>query len=234
MSDAAKARDFFRKNVGSFGVEAVVNIVLPFAVYSYAKPQLGDVKALLASMIPPIAWSIFEFARKRRIDSFSIIIVLGIALSLLAFLGGGSVKFLQLRENLVTGVIGLVFLGSAAIGKPLIYELARAGAQRRASADVQFFERMKDNVNFRRVMTLMTIVWGVGLVAETGVACALVFAMSIQAYLVVSPIVGYGWLGALALWTYWYGKRQRRIGDARRAAAAAAAGSEPPAASPAS
>jgi hypothetical protein len=223
MTDGAKLRDFVRKNAAGFGVEALVNVVAPFVVYSYFKASLGDVKALLASMAPPLAWSLIEFARKRRIDGLSIFIILGIALSLLAFIGGGSARFLQLRENLVTGVIGAVFLVSAAIGKPLIYELARAGAARRSATEAETLEKLKDNAGFRRAMTFMTVVWGTGLVLETAVACALVFMMSIQAYLVVSPIVGYGTMGGLALWTFWYSNRAQRRGAARRAAAEAAA-----------
>ena len=111
-----------RKHGGGVLVELIVNVALPYAVYSWLQPRYGDVRALLASSAPPIAWSLGTLAVKRRVDAVSIFVLLGIALSLLAFVGGGSVKFLQLRENLVTGAIGLVFLGSAAIGKPVIYQ----------------------------------------------------------------------------------------------------------------
>jgi hypothetical protein len=232
MTDGAKAREFVRKNVASFGVEASVNVILPFVVYSVAKPGLGDVRALLASMVPPLAWSVVEFVRKRRIDALSLLIVAGIALSLLAFAGGGSVRFLQLRENLVTGAIGLVFLATAAIGKPLIYELAVAGARRKSSAEAASLVGLRDNVHFRRAMTVMTLVWGAGLLAETALACVLVFAMPIAAYLVVSPILGYGAMGLLALWTYWYSKRSQRRGMELRVAAARAESGELPAVPP--
>jgi hypothetical protein len=66
-------------------------------------------------------------------------------------------------------------------------------------------------------MTVMTLVWGFGLLAQTAVACLLVFRMSIPHYLVVSPIVGYGTMGALALWTFWYVKRMKRRGAAAAA-----------------
>jgi hypothetical protein len=217
------AQTFIRKNGAATAVELGVNVVLPFAIYSWAKPAVGDVEALLASMAPPIAWSAFEFVRSRRIDGVSILVLAGIVLSLLAFVGGGSVKFLQLRENLVTGAIGLAFLGSAAIGKPLIYQLAVAGAQRKSSAEAAALVALRDNVYFRRTMLVMTLVWGAGLIGQTALACGLVFAIPIAAYLVVSPILGYGTMGALALWTVWYGNRQKRIGAARRAAAVPAA-----------
>lgn len=195
-------------------VEVSVNVVAPFLVYAYFEKSLGDVRALLASSGPPVLWSVFEFARSRRVDAVSLLVLGGIVLSLLAFAGGGSVRFLQLRENLVTGLIGLVFLVSALIRKPLIYQLARAGMARRSPSNAAEFEQLRDNLRFRRTMTIMTLVWGFGLIAQTAVACVLIYVISIREYLVVGPIFGYASLGALGLWTVWYAKRQRR---ARRA-----------------
>lgn len=198
--------------------EIGVNFLLPYLVYTETQARVGQVHALLASSIPPVLWSMFEFARKRRVDALSVLVIAGIVLSLLAFFGGGSVRFLQLRENLVTGVIGLVFLGSAAIGKPLIYQLARAGMLRKSPAEAAKFEALRGDKYFRATMNIMTLVWGFGLLAETVAACALVFMMPIGAYLLVSPVIGYGTMGGLAGWTFLYSKRRRRIGMAMRAA----------------
>lgn len=199
-----------RRHGGTLAVEILVNVALPYAVYSLVQPRYGDVRGLLASSVPPILWSVAEFARKRRADAISLFVLIGIALSLLAFIGGGSVKFLQLRENLVTGAIGVVFVASAAIGKPLIYHLARAGAARQSPGNAAQLERLRDNAYFRRAMTVMTLVWGFGLLGATAVACVLVFTLSIRTYLLVSPFVGYGIMGALALWTMWFSRRGRR------------------------
>ena len=210
---------YLRTNGGHILVEALVNFILPFVIYTYAEAPLGEVRALLASSAPPIAWSLVEFARHRRVDALSVLVVAGIILSLLAMIGGGGAKFLQLRENLVTGIIGLVFLGSALIGKPLIYQLARASMRRKSEDEAQAFEALQVHAGFRRTMTVMTLVWGLGLLAHFGVSAALVFALSIRAYLIVNPIIGYGTMGALTLWTFLYGQRARRRGEARRAAA---------------
>lgn len=210
-----------RKNGGHVFAEALVNFILPFAIYSYAEAPLGEVQALLASSAPPILWSLFEFARHRRIDALSLLVVGGIVLSLLAMIGGGGVRFLQLREKLVTGLIGLVFLGSALIGKPLVYELARATMRRKSEDEAQQFEALQVHAGFRRTMTVMTLVWGLGLLADVALAVVLVFTLSIREYLIVNPILGYGTMGALSLWSFLYGQRARRRGDARRAAEAA-------------
>jgi hypothetical protein len=212
-----KAMALTRKTLGSIAIELLVNFLLPYVIYVKAEAGIGQVRALLAASLPPILWSVIEFARKRRVDAVSILVLAGIVLSLLAFLGGGSARLLQLRENLVTGLIGLVFLGSAAIGRPLIYQLARAGTLRKSQAEAERFEALRDKQHFRHGMTIMTLVWGFGLLFQTVVACLLVFRISIPHYLLVSPILGYGTMGGLALWTFWYVKRMKRRGAAAAA-----------------
>lgn len=213
MKDSIRMNRQTGARIGLFAIEAGVNFALPLLIYDRMAPHYGDVTALLASSLPPLLWSLAEFGSRRRVDALSVLVLAGIALSLLAMLGGGSAKFLQLRENLVSALIGVVFLGSAAIGRPLIYQLARAGLARKSPDDVAAFEARRDTPRFRRVMTVMTLVWGIGLLASSALACALVFALSIHDYMIVSPFVGYGSMGALALWTVWYRRRaQRRAG----------------------
>jgi intracellular septation protein A len=199
--------------------EICVNFVLPYIIYVQTQANIGQLDALLASSLPPILWSIIEFIRKRRVDAVSLLVVAGIVLSLLAFFGGGSARFLQLRENLVTGVIGLVFLGSAIIGKPLIYQLARASMARKSAATVNEFQQLRGVEYFEATMMIMTVVWGVGLLAETAIACVLVYSIPISTYLIVSPFLGYGFMGALGLWTFLYARRRTRIGKEMRARA---------------
>ena len=218
----ARIGGYLRKNGGHLLVEALVNFVLPFAIYNYAEAPLGEVRALLASSAPPILWSLVEFARHRRLDALSVLVVGGIALSLLAMLGGGGARFLLLREKLVTGVIGLAFLGSAMIGKPLIYELALATRARKSGEEAQQFAALQIHAGFRRTMMVMTLVWGLGLLADVAASVALLFVLSIREYLLVNPILGYGMTGALSLWSFLYGRRAKRRGEARRAALAAA------------
>jgi hypothetical protein len=218
-----QAISYVRAHGVKLGLEVLVNFLLPFLIYDFSRGSLGDVRALMASSAPPIAWSIIEFARVRKVDALSIIVVGGIVLSLLAFAGGGGVKFLQLRESLVNGAIGLIFLGSAAIGKPVIYQLARASMRRGSADGAAQFEAMRDNVHFRRTMTVMTLVWGVGLVALCAAHCALVFAVSIKRYLLISPLISYATAGLLIAWSFWYVRRARQRGAARMAAAQAQA-----------
>jgi hypothetical protein len=212
----SRATAYLRRDGGRISLELLVNFILPFAIYSYAEAPLGQVRALLLSSVPPILWSLIEFARHRRLDALSVLVVGGIALSLLAMLGGGGVRLLQLREKLVTAVIGLVFVGSAAVGKPLVFELARATMRRKSEEEAKEFEGLQVHAGFRRTMTIMTLVWGFGLLADVAVSVVLVFELSIREYLIVNPILGYGTMGGLSLWSFLYGRHAKLRGEARR------------------
>jgi hypothetical protein len=222
-SKAVKALAWLRERGPTVAIEALINFVLPLIIFDLAKPHWGDVRALIASSAPPTVWSLALLAIKRRVDAVSMLVLAGIALSLLAVLGGGSVRFLQLREKLVTVTIGAAFVVSAAIRKPLIYYLARATITRRSATEAEAFVALRDNPHFRRTMTVMTLVWGFGLIGEAAVATILVLNLSVHDYLIAGPILGYSVVGALSLWSFLYVRRARRRGEARRAAEAAAA-----------
>jgi len=221
-SRLAKAVGYARVHGLKAGVEVAVNFLLPFLIYSYGRSGLGDVPALMAAAAPPILWSIAAFIRERKLDAISVLVLCGIGLSLLAFAGGGGVKVLQLRENLVTGLVGLIFLGSAAIGRPLIYQLARAGARRRASEALGAIEALRHDPGFRRTMTLATLVWGLGLLAACAVNCVLVFMLSIKQFLLISGPISYAAIGLLTAWTVWCVPRAKRLAESRRTVAAQA------------
>lgn len=201
MTPEAAPDAVLRRHGAKLLVELTANIGLPVLVYCWAKPNLGEVGALLASSLPPLAWAVVELVRRRRLDILSGLVLGGVGLSLLAFLGGG-VRMLQLREKLVTGVVGVAFLGSVALDRPLLYALAQAAAPKSASKATPEPER-----DVRRTFKIMTLAWGAVLLAETAVCAALVFIISVPLFLVLSPVLDYGTIGALCLWSVWFSGR---------------------------
>ncbi|MCX4166052.1 MULTISPECIES: VC0807 family protein [Paraburkholderia] len=199
-------------------VELVCNLLLPWVAYRAALPVWGPVGALYASAVPPIVWSVIQFARSRRVDALSALVLLGIVLSLLMMALGGSPRLLLIRESLVTGAIGAVFLLSLMFTKPAIFYLARATvARERENGDADFEAGWHKWPKMRASIRLMTWIWGIGLVGECALRCWLVWQWSVERYLVVSPVIGYGIFGGLTLWTMWYARQMRQ--RARLAAA---------------
>ena len=203
--------DWLRHRAPALALDLAVNFALPVVVYDLLQGRWGEVNALLASAVPPLVWAVGGFVRKRRVDALSVMAMAGIALSLIAFAGGGSARFLELREKMVTLLFGLAFLGSAAIGRPLIWPLARATMARESGEALAQFEADRDHPMLRRTIMVMTLAWGFGLVADVAVSVGLIYALPVATYLIVGPLLGYATIGGLTVWTVWYRRHRTRI-----------------------
>ncbi|KNE75426.1 putative membrane protein [Candidatus Burkholderia crenata] len=167
--------------------ELGINLVLPWLAYRLALPHWGELGALYASAVPPIVWSLAEFARTRRVDALSILVLLGIAMSIVL---------------MALGAIGLVFLLSLAMRRPLTFYLARATVARKAEGGAKRFEALwNERPLLRRSIRLMKAVWGLGLAGENALRSWLAWHWPIERFLVVSPFIGYAIYGALTVWT---------------------------------
>ena len=210
-TDPMIERPWLTKRRVLFALELLVNLGLPWCVYMLAKPRYGEVHAIMASAAPPMLWSLLEFGRRRKVDALSVMVLGGIGLSLAGYAMGGSPRLLLMRESLITGLIGLAFIGSAGINRPLVFVLARAAMQRRSAEEASAFGAEEAEPGFRRAMTIMTIVWGCGFVAETCVRAVLVFSIPVSRFLVIGPVIGYGTIGLLMGWTFLYARRDRDV-----------------------
>lgn len=197
-------------------LELAVNFLLPWLAYRLARPHMGETGALIASAVPPIVWSLIELARFRRVDAISAMVVAGIALSIAAMALGGSPRMLLLRESLVSGAVGVVFLLSLPMRRPLIFYLARATVAREMEGGAARFETLwRERPALVSAMRFMTLVWGVGLTGETALRAWMALTWPIERFLVISPFIGYSIYGALMLWTLWYRKAIRSRAEAR-------------------
>ncbi|WP_144143030.1 VC0807 family protein [Paraburkholderia sp. BCC1884] len=198
-----------------FVLELAVNFLLPWLAYKLALPRLGETGALIASAVPPIVWSLIELVRFRRVDALSVMVVAGIVLSVAAMALGGSPRVLLLRESLVSGAVGVVFLLSLPLRRPLIFYLARATVAREMEGGAAHFEALWEaRPGLVSAMRRMTLVWGVGLTGETALRAWMALSWPVERFLVVSPFIGYGIYGGLALWTLWYRKSMRGRAEA--------------------
>jgi len=197
-------------------IELLVNFLLPWLIYRYTQQHYGETRALILSSIPPLLWSGVELLRFKRVDAVSLMVLVGILLSLGAMALGGDARMLLMRESLASGAVGLAFLLSLLGPRPLLFYLARATEARKAAgADAarRFDDLWQRDPAFAKSMTLMSLVWGLGLLGETGLRAWFAWTWPVERFLLVSPFISYGIYGALAVWTYWYVKRMR----ARRA-----------------
>jgi hypothetical protein len=198
------------KPLAHLPIELGVNIVLPWLVYTLLSPGDGDFVGLVASAAPPTLWSLYELLLFRVLDALSILVLAGIALSLLAVGLGGSPRMLMVRDNLFSVPIGLVFLISAATRRPLIYYLAGAVFARNSPERRAAFEADWHRPAVLHTLRIMSCIWGLGLIAQGALLAWMALTWPIGRFLIHSPIIGYGTIAALGLWTYLYQQSVRR------------------------
>jgi hypothetical protein len=188
-----------------------LNAVVPVLLYQWSKRTLGatELAALSAAASFPLAWSAVNLARDRSLDPVAVLALLSVVVSMIAVLLGGSPKLLLIRESLFTGTFGIACLASLLLPRPIMFYFARHfSAGRDAVAGAQF-DASWQRPGFRRVMRIMTVVWGLASLLEFAIRIGLVLTLPAATVLVVSPIV----LGTLVIatiwWTFAYGRRAR-------------------------
>ncbi|HEY4814141.1 MAG TPA: VC0807 family protein [Chthoniobacterales bacterium] len=199
-------------------LDFLVNLGGPFLVYQLAAGRMSETGALMLSSAPPILWSIGQLIWSRKFDTLSLLVIAGIALSLVATLLGGSPRLLLVRESLITGIFGLIFLGSLLCPKPLMFYIVKTVVTKQGMSEEAFASRWSIP-GFRFTFYLMTVVWGAGLLVEATLKIILAFTMPTGLFLVVSPIISYGIYFSLLGWSIWYGNQRRKAGERFAAAA---------------
>ncbi|MBV8098435.1 MAG: hypothetical protein JOZ31_04690 [Verrucomicrobia bacterium] len=198
-------------------LDFLVNLGGPFLVYQLAAGHMSETAALVLSSAPPILWSVGQLIWSRKLDALSLLVIAGIELSLVATLLGGSPRLLLVRESFITGIFGLVFLGSLLCPKPLVFYLAKSTVANPGMSEEEFTSGWSIP-GFRSTFYLMTTVWGVGLLVEATLKIILAFTVPIGQFLLVSPIISYGIYFGLLGWSIWYGNQRRKLGQRLAAA----------------
>lgn len=197
----------------------LINGLAPYLIYVAVHAYASSFTALLCSAVPPMLESIWSVFRRGRLDVMAILVLGGIALGLGLMTLGGDARLLLVRESLVTGIIGLVFLGSLVLRRPLIYYLARESTAGDDPERLARWDHFSALPPARRGIRWLTLVWGTGLLVEAAVRVDMAESMAIDHFLAISPFVQYGLTGLLIAWTVWYSRLLRRAVGAETAAA---------------
>jgi hypothetical protein len=214
---------------------AAFDIGGPLAAYSLLRSAgLSPVRALVLSGVFPALGVAVTFARTRRLDAIGGLVLVGIAVGTILGLATGSARLVLVEGSVPTAVFGLVCLGSLWSSRPLIFRFALEfmGAETAKGRD---FDGRWQYEGFRHAFRLITVVWGVGYLAEAAARVVIAETVSTGGALASSKVLPFAVAGVLAAWTWAYGQSARRRGErmgaeaaaAEQAAAAARAGAAP-------
>ena len=185
----------------------VVNTLCPYLIYQYLKHQtaLPEIAILLATGVPSMLNAAFGAIRRKRLDFlalsrlFTTIVTAAIVVAL-----GGDPKLYLVRNSFLTLAYGLAMFVSLLFPRPLGFYAARflftANAPERGAG----FDGLWHHEFFRHFIRVLTVAWGINLLAESSLHFYLIRTLSIPQYLVASHFVSYGCTGAILLWSAFY------------------------------
>jgi len=212
MSIADTRKEMLRGLVAN----AIVDGLGPLLVYQIAVVHTSQLHAIGWSTVPPVVSNIVSLVRKKRLDIIGSLVIAGIIAGFVLYLLGGSGRLLLVRDSLVTGVIGLLFLISLLLAKPLVYYITRQMRAPRGSAAADAFDESYRRSKYKFGIPLITMVWGVGLVAEASLRIVMAMTMKIPIYLAVYPVISFGVYAGLIFWSFRFGTKMRNREAAER------------------
>jgi intracellular septation protein A len=188
--------------------DLLVSIVAPILIYRLIVPYMSAPMALLFAGIAPVISVGMGLLRHRRLTPLGLLSLLTIALKIFLALALNNTRWMLVSVSLITGAHGVLLLASLLTPRPLLLWLVENTLSRNPAGQQQL-RRLLDEAP-RSAWVWVTAVWGVALLVECGVNSMLAMTLSVELFLVVSPVVRYGLLGGVLLGTLLFGWIRRR------------------------
>ncbi|MBV9846758.1 MAG: hypothetical protein JOZ47_17080 [Kutzneria sp.] len=160
------------------------NAVVPLLIYTLARPYFtSDVPALIIAGAFPLLLTIGGFVARRKLDVIGVLSVAGFLVAVGAqLLISDDGLIVKVQGTLVTGPIGVIFLLSALVGKPMIQVIFQFLARRNPAIRVP---------TKRRALAITLILGGMFTLCAV-VTVILALSLPTPVFLAVSNPVGLG------------------------------------------
>ncbi|MBV8848027.1 MAG: hypothetical protein JOZ16_00395 [Methylobacteriaceae bacterium] len=184
----------------------VLDLIMPVVVFFVLRAY--GVSTLLA-IVAGGAFPLLNVARgwflSHKLEPVGMIAITCIAFGTAASMISGSVLIALLKDFVLMGSFGLVFLASAiATERPMMFYILRQFIAGSDPVRLQWWEGLWQHRQFRTGLRRVTIVWGLGLLVEASVGTALACLLAPSEVVIISPIMAITVLVSLALWTRGY------------------------------
>jgi hypothetical protein len=206
--------------------DLLIDGALPAIAYQIlSRHGVADVPALTAGAIFPAVNIIRKFIVTRSLDLIGAIVLIFLTIGVVGSLLSGNVLFVLIKESFITGLVGLLFLSSLLWKRPIIFYIARQFVAGEDPQRLEWWNGRWEIARFRRVMRVMTTVWGLGYLIEALVRVAIALTLPPGKVVIVSPILAIGTTVGLIIWTRNYGRRVQERADREAALAGSSSAS---------
>lgn len=176
------------------------------AYYGLHLLGLSEITALLAATGAAAVRMVWAVLRHRVLNPFTTVVLVVFGLGVVLAVVSGDARFLLLKNSIVTGAVGLAFLATTWLGRPLTLAAFQSFNPVRSA---ELAERYRTDPGVRRRYTVSSAVWGTSLLIEAAVRVPLVYLLPISVMVAVSETMTVATFAALISWTLWYIRRTR-------------------------
>lgn len=189
--------------------DIICYIVFPLVVWNYMRDDIGDYYAMLLSSVPGIIYTVIRFFKVGKIQFFGLFMLGSLTLSTAVDVLSGSAIQMLWNRVYFAGFVGLFFLGSMVIKRPIALYLAldvmEMQGKKRSVLKKQFFQK-KVFMAFQAITFVFVFrevlfaLWKMVLIKEYGVEAfdqALIMRQVLSWVLTAVTVIGFLYVGKL-------------------------------------
>jgi hypothetical protein len=177
---------------------------------------ISSTSAFALAALFPAGSMIANWRRRRRIDYIGLAVAVTLVGAVALALVTQDIRFALLKPAIGAALFSMACLATLGRKAPLMFYFARQATAGDDPAKLAAWNAQLDSSpEFRRAMRLMTLVWGLALLAKAALWTAVALLLPAGAAIVAGPVLGIGLFIALMAWTITFARR----GAARIAAA---------------
>lgn len=201
----------------------VFDVVAPILIYDVLTARGFPVLyALILGGLPPALNNLRSWFKTGRLEPLGIIIVTLLAVSAVASFISGNVFFVLIKESFLTATFGLICLGSLFMSRPLMFVVIRQFVAGEDAARIAWWNGLYELPNFRRGIRFVTLVFGMAYIVEAIARVFMALVLKPGEVVNISPIMAFGILVLLIMWSRRYMLGIRAKAERESAARAAA------------
>jgi intracellular septation protein A len=194
-------RSLMRRGLPQFGVESIVPVLVFYGVWKLA----GLAGAVVCATVLSLAIAGWQIRAKRG-GALALATALFVVIQALVALAAHSATVYLAQPVVLSALWGLAYLGSVAIGRPLVGVFANAW--------YPFPAWFRASAPYRREFGLQSLVWAAYCLGRAGIRLYVLLHSGVGGFVLVSAVTGTPVLAALIFWGLWHARRTfRLLGD---------------------
>jgi hypothetical protein len=177
----------------TFVPTVAVNLVAPILIFKTLEwLGVSALPALAGGCVAPALDNLRTWMTSRRLDPVGILMAASVVCGVVSSLGAGDASQRLVTDSLVNGAWGAAFLASMLFRRPLMFFLIRQLVAGEDPSRIEIWNGLWRHDVFRSATRSITVMWGLAYIAEVLIEAGLARALTPEAVVTISPLIGIG------------------------------------------